>query len=108
MKKVGITIHVKNLHTIMLEVIKALNYLNPSYLWDLFNMKQVDYNLKTKNLVVLPQIEAQTCGANSIIFGGSILWNALTDDIKACTNMAAFKQKVVGWKEEICNCKLFR
>ena len=33
MKEVGITILVKNLQNLMLEVFKSLNYLNPSYLW---------------------------------------------------------------------------
>ena len=46
--------------------------------------------------------------ANSITFRGSILWNALNHGIKACTNMAAFNKKVIGWKGESCNCKLCR
>ena len=82
MKEAGITIHVKNLQKIMLEVFKTLNYLNSSYLWDLFNVKQVEYNLRTKNLVMLPQIKTQTYGVNSITFRSSILWNALTEDVK--------------------------
>ena len=81
MKEVGITILVKNLQKLMLEVFKTLNYLNPSYLWDLFNVKQVEYNLRTKNIVMLPQIKMQTYGVNSNTFRGSILWNALSDDI---------------------------
>ena len=54
MKEAGITIHLKNLQKLMLEIVKTLNYLNPSYLWDLFNIKQVEYNLRTKNLVMIP------------------------------------------------------
>ena len=41
MKEAGITIHIKNLQKLILEVFKTLNYLNPSYIWDLFNVKQV-------------------------------------------------------------------
>jgi len=59
-------------------------------------------------IVVLPQIETQAYGANSITSRGSIPWNAFTDDIKACTNMAASEKKVIGWKRESCNCKLCR
>ena len=50
---------------------------------------------------MLLQIKTQTYGAKSITMRGSILWNALTDDINACTNMAAFKKKVIGWKEKV-------
>ena len=49
MKEAGIKIHAMNLLKLMLEVFKTLNYLNPSYLWGLFNVKQVEYNLRTKN-----------------------------------------------------------
>jgi len=109
MKEAGITIHVKNLHKQMLEVFKTLNYLNHSYLWYLFNVKQVEYNLRIKNLVVLPQIKTQPYRANSITFRGSILWNALTNDIKAGTNVAAFKKKVIGYlpRHSISICTIF-
>ena len=102
MKEAGITIHVKNLQKIMLEVFKTLNYLNSSYLWDLFNVKQVEYNLRTKNLVMLPQIKTQTYGVNSITFRSSILWNTLTEDVKTCDNVAAFNSYVYD-----TNCKKF-
>ena len=90
------------------KLFKTLNYLNPSYLWDLFNVKPVEYNLRTENLVILPQIKTQTHGVNSITFRGSILWNALSDDIKTCDNVVAFKKKVIAWKGEICSCRLCR
>ena len=59
MKEAGITIHAKNLQKLMLEICRTLKYLNPSYLWDLFNEKQIEYNLRAKNLVMLPQIKTQ-------------------------------------------------
>ena len=31
------------LEEVKLEVFKTLNYFSPSYLWDLFNVKQVEY-----------------------------------------------------------------
>ena len=51
------TIHIKNLQKLMLEVFETLNSLNPSYLWDFFITKQIEYNLKIKKLVELPQIK---------------------------------------------------
>ena len=101
MKEAGIKIHVKNLYKLMLEVFKTLNCSNPSYLWDLFNVNQVEYNLKTEKLVVLPRIKTQTYEVNSITCRGSILSNALTNDIKAFTYMAAFKKQIIGWKGKV-------
>ena len=51
-------IYIKNLHKLLLEVFKTQNYLSPSYLWDLFSVRQVKYNQKTKILVISIQIKA--------------------------------------------------
>ena len=53
-KEAGIKIHVKNLHKLMLEVFKTLNYINPSHHRHLVNVKQAVYNWKTRNLAMLP------------------------------------------------------
>ena len=106
MREADTTIHIKNLQKLMVEVFKTLNSLNPSYLWDFFSEKQVEYNLRIKNLVKLPQIKTHTFGLNSVTFRGSILWNALGDDIKICENVAAFKKKIKTWKGANCSCKV--
>ena len=108
MKEAGITIHAKNLQKLMLEIFKTLKHLSLPYLWDLFTEKQVEYSLRTKNLVMLPQITTQKHGINSSAFRDSILWNALSDDIKTSENVAAFKKKIRGWKGENCNCRRCR
>ena len=103
MKEAGIKIHIKNLQKLMLEVFKTLNRLNPSYLLEIFNEKQVGYNLRTRNLVVL--CRTQTYGINSGIFSGSTLRNALTEEIKTCENVVAVKEKaktaVAGYLDKV-------
>ena len=69
-------------------------------------MKQVEYNQKTKNLVMLPQIKTQTYGARSITVTGSILWGALTGDIIAGNNVAVFNKNVIACKGHSCSCNL--
>ena len=92
------TIHIKNLQKVMLEVFKTLNSLNPSYIWEFFSTKQIDYNLRIKNLVKLPQIKTHAFGRHCVTFRGSILWNTLRDDMKTCENVATFKKKIKTWK----------
>ena len=53
-------------------------------------------------------MEMQTYGANSFTCRGSILCNALADDIKVCINVAAFKKKIKDWEGENCNYELCR
>ena len=105
-RKFSFLIHVKNLQKLMLEIFKTLNLLNPSYLWDYFSTKEVEYNLRIKYLVKLPQIKTHTFGTHSLTFRGSLLWISLSDDIKMCKNIAAFKKKIKTWKGANCSCKL--
>ena len=100
------TIHIKNLKKLMLEVLKTVNSLNPSYLWDFFITKQIEYNLRIKNLVKLPQIKTHVFGRHPVTFRGSILWNTLSDGMKTCENVAAFKKKIKTCKGANCSCKL--
>ena len=60
------TVYVKNLQKLILEVSKTLNSLNPSYLWELFSTKQIEYNLRITNLVELPQIKTHAFGIDSV------------------------------------------
>ena len=75
------------------ELVKALNYLVPSYLWEVFLAKQVVCNLSTKNLVVLPQIRMKRYGINFATFRSRILWSAFTDDIKLVVIWQLLKRK---------------
>ena len=48
MKEASITIHAKNLQKLILEIFKTLKHLNRSYLWGLFNEKQVEYKFENQ------------------------------------------------------------
>ena len=45
------TIHVQNLQQLMIE--ESLNHENPSFLWDLFTRKEVNYDLRIKDILTL-------------------------------------------------------
>ena len=70
-------IHPKYLQKLMVEVYSSLMQQNPSFLWDMFQEKNNGYNLRSKNLLMLPQAKTTTYGAENLSFRGSILWNSL-------------------------------
>ena len=76
------TVHTKNLHKLMTEVFKSLNCQNPVLILDLFIRKEVTYGLRVKDLLQLPTARTVLNGLNSIVFRGSILWNAMSDEMK--------------------------
>ena len=59
----------------MVEIYKYLHHLNPEFMWELFTLKVIPCNLRISNLLTLPKNKSASYGINSLLFGGSILWN---------------------------------
>ena len=68
----------------MTEIYKSMNRLNPSFIWEFHEKKDVSYSLRIQNLCKLPLIKTQGYGQESLSFRGSIglLWNTLDDSVK--------------------------
>ena len=90
----------------MTEVFKSLNRQNPAFMLDLFIRKEVTYDLRVKDLLGLPTARTVLNGLNSIVFRGSILWNAISDEIKSSQSIASFKRKIKAWDGDDCNCNI--
>ena len=60
----------------------------------MFHEKDNDYNLRSKNLLMLPQSKTTTYGNDSLSFRGSILWNSLPNDNKTATSVCPFKSYI--------------
>ncbi len=101
-------IHTRNLQKLMLEIYKCLNSENPSFMWNIFQAKDVAYNLRTKNLLRLPSTNTLSYGNDSLSFRGAILWNTLSDSIKSLATSASFKRSIKEWKGDSCSCKICR
>ena len=90
----------------MIEVYKSLDNGNPSFLWDLFTRKEVNYNLRIKDILTLPGASTASFGTNSIAFRGSILWKRTPDVIKISNTVPVFGKNIQNWTWEGCNCNI--
>ena len=102
----SVTTHIKNIQTLMLEVYKSINRINPEFMWDLFQLKDMPYNMRAESLLSLPPTKTRTFGINSLIFRGSILWNSLPNNIKLSLNTNEFKANIKNCKIFDCNCRI--
>ena len=98
------TTHKKNLENLMMEIYKSKNHLNPECMWDFFVKKDVPYNLRTNELCKLPSVSSQRYGINSLSSRRSLLWNALSDDLKLKTSLVKFKKEIRCWDGNNCTC----
>ena len=103
----GETIHMTNLKTLMVEVYKSVNGINPKFMSTFFKNKHFSYSLRNSNLVSLPPIKTVKYGTNSLHFRSCFTWNRLPDNIKMSSNVDAFKNLLSSVKI-VCNCHLCR
>ena len=90
----------------MLEVYKYVNKENPSFMWNMFLEKSSRYDLRSSNLLMLPQTNTIRYGNDSLTFRGSILWNHLENEIKSKTYVCSFRKCIKSWSGEEYNCKI--
>ena len=76
-----------------LEVYKAVNELNPQFMWSYLNFSTLPYELRKGNKINLP--EARTCryGINYFVecYCG---WNNLPRNVKESHSVEQFKEKI--------------
>ena len=57
---------------------------------------------RTKEICKIPSVSSQRYGINSLSFRGSLLWNALSDDLKFTTSLLNFKKEIRCWDGNNC------
>ena len=99
------TIHIRNLQKLMLEIYKCLNSENPSFMWNIFQTKDVAYNLRTQKLLQLPSTNTLSYGNDSLSFRGAILWNILSGSMKVWQPVLALRDQLKSGRVTIARAK---
>ena len=102
----SVTVHISNLRSLMTEIYKSLNKLNPEFMWDYFQIKSTPYSHRNGQLLNIPAVRTKAYGINSLLFRGSILWNSVPINIKASCSVNIFKNRIKTWSGKLCNCTI--
>ena len=105
-KSEEITIHCSSLQKLLIEIYECTNYISPAVLSEFFITKEINYNLRIKNLLQIPKVKTSSYGQRPLSFRGSILCNTLSDSIKSAQNMQGFKKLIKNWKGEKFSCTI--
>ena len=80
--------------------------MTTSFMWNMLHEKIIQYDLRSTNLLMLPQTNTIKDGNDTIVFRGSILWNYLPNEIKSQTSVCSIMKCIKSWSGENCNCKI--
>ena len=75
-------------------VYKCFNNTGPGLTNDLFNKKEIKYDLRDGSRVEQPLCSMTRYGLNSIAYQGASLWNSLPHDLKDCIDFKSFQSMI--------------
>ena len=90
----NVSIHLRHLKSLALEVFKSFMHLNLEFVWSYFNENPILYQLRKGTKVFLPPFKSFHLGLISVHFRGSILWNNLPSSIKISQTINKLKAKL--------------
>ena len=100
--------NVKHVRTLCVEIFKTLNNLNPSFMKEIFSLRQTDRPVWEKyelNLDI-PSYNQVTFAHKALTFFEPKTCNSLPYRKKSAENYASFKTMIKFWNEENCSCKI--
>ena len=92
-----LSLSICRLKFLAIEVYKCIHHLNPPYLNELFQIKNVKYNLRDKSILKQDKFNTVKFGYKSFQYYGSKLWNHLPNEVKNSPDVYAFKTKIDKW-----------
>ena len=102
----SVSVHVKNIKTLGIEMLKISNKLTVPLMNEIFVKRNNAYNLRKPSEFVRPKVQSVFHGKESISYLGPQIWNMIPVDMKNLTTISAFKGEVKNWKLENSPCRL--
>ena len=105
-KSNSVSVHQRNLQLLLTEIYKTVHNLNPTFMTQVFEKKDVSYNLRESNSLTLPKANTTLYGIDTVRYIGKKLWQVLPTEIKESKSLEVFKKKIKLIKNFDCSCRL--
>ena len=97
-----VTLEIKRLRQLAIEIFKTLHDINPPYIKDIFMKRTGRTSQRFANNIKSIERYKTKFGKNSLRYLGPILWNSLPNHIKALDSLDEFKDFIKNWGETGC------
>ena len=98
------TLHIRRIKAVACEMFKTLNNLNPSFMKDMTEVKESNYDLRDTQKVIVPKFNTIRYGKNTFSYYAAHVWNLLPVEIKQNTELNTFKRLIKSWEGPKCSC----
>ena len=98
----------KNIQLLATEIYKTVSGLAPIIMNTIFEIKDIEYNLRNKINFKSRRINSVRYGIDSLTSLGPKIWNIVPEDLKKSESLNVFKTKIKKWIPGDCPCRLCR
>ena len=103
----SVTVHHKNLQVLVTEIFKVKNDLASNIMKDVFELKELTYNLRSdSNHVARRNVKTTYYGLSSIKHLPPQILELVPQSFRKCKTLNEFKIKMKSWYPDHCLCRL--
>ena len=102
----SVTVPQRNLQLLMVEIYKTKYNLNSSFMKQIFEEKEMPYNLRCSDRLRLPKAKTTCLRIDAVRFMGKKVWETLPAELKNSDSLQVFKRVIKAHKCHACNCRL--
>ena len=102
----SVTIHIRNIQLLAIEMYKLKNNLLLDIITCLFPQNEYSYNMRNCHDFMRPNPKTVRWGTESLTNLGPIIWDIVPTDIKSLPTLHSFKQRIKRWDPQNCPCRL--
>lgn len=105
----SVSIHVRNIQALMVELYKVKNNLAPVLVSQVFELRSASaYNFRTVSEFKIPRVRTSKFGTESLSFLGPKLWETVPSSIRELETLESFRKNIKKWTPNNCPCRLCR
>ena len=101
----AVSVYQRNLQYLMTEMYKTRNGLNPSFTRELLKPRNLQYHLRSKNTLQVPEVRTTSYGIETVQFSGQNLWQMRLSNVRESPSLIAFKKELRACTIK-CDCRL--
>ena len=102
----SVSMEIRRMRYLCIEMYKTLNNLNPDYMKGIFQVHQSAYSTRRPYNIKVPRVNQTTFATRSIQYEGAKIWNHLPNSLKSAETLEIFKNSSEMTREYLIKQKI--
>ena len=106
-KDSSVSIHIKNIQKLAIEMFKSYKGLSPPTMDNVFKLRTENpHRLRQVSEFSRPIVKTVCHGTESLSYLGPKIWDILPEKLRNMDNLESFKKEIKTWRPDNCPCRL--